>query len=405
MTVTSLFKQRNRIYHKQLSRYMKYVLNDHFVLAILLMLGAGGFGYSNYVQTLSAGAVVPRIVLLIVLTLAISSGSIATLVQSADVAFLLPMEDEVKKVIERDVWKSFILLAVPLSFISAAAMPLLVVTLQVEFQTWPVFLATILLLKLFELRGQYASFLEKDYTKRILLVSTGKILSLIGITTSIFVNIYAGLLLVIILVLFGTFYLKKLYRSNKSLQWTVVIEKEENRLQKLYRFINLFTEVSFLESHPNRLKWLDKWIQVQSRKNPGAHYYYIIRSFYRNQSYSGLVLRLTLIGSLLILFSSGMFLKLTLTILFLYLIGFQLIPIKQQFKQNFYFQLYPVEETGKIKSIQRLIAEVLLIVAVIFILINSTQDFYSTAVILVGSVLFIIGFIKYYLPKRLERME
>ena len=94
MTVISLFKQRTRIYQKQLSRYMKYVLNDHFVLAVLLLLGAGGFGYSNYVQTVSNGAILPRVILVIVMILVLSAGRITTLMQSADIVFLLPLEAE-----------------------------------------------------------------------------------------------------------------------------------------------------------------------------------------------------------------------------------------------------------------------------------------------------------------------
>ncbi|API89092.1 hypothetical protein BKP56_07420 [Marinilactibacillus sp. 15R] len=405
MTVISLFKQRTAIYQKQLSRYMKYVLNDHFVLALLLLLGAGGFGYSNYVQTLSEGAVLPRIILVMIMTLVISTGTIATLMQAADVVFLLPLEQEVKKILEKNVWKSFILLAIPLSFVSAAAMPLLVVTLQIEFSNWPVFLATVLLLKYFDLRVQYSAFLEKDHGKRRLMISIVKILSAVGMIFSIFVNLYSGLILAVLLVLAGTFYLKRFYGNDKSLQWTIIIEKEENRLQKIYRFINLFTEVSFIEQHPNRLKWLDKWIEIQSRKNKDPHYYYIVRSFYRNQSYSGLVLRLTLIGILLILFIPGTIIKLILTILFLYLIGFQLIPIYQQFKQNFYFQLYPVKETGKIKSIQRLIGEILSIVAIIFIGVNLTQEMSSSGIMFIGSLIFIYGFTIYYLPRRLRKME
>ncbi|GEL67852.1 ABC transporter permease [Marinilactibacillus psychrotolerans] len=405
MTVISLFKQRTRIYQKQLSRYMKYVLNDHFVLAVLLLLGAGGFGYSNYVQTVSNGAILPRVILVIVMILVLSAGRITTLMQSADIVFLLPLEAEVKGILKKNIWKSFIFLAIPIAFASAAAMPLLVVTLKIEFNSWPIFLATALLLKFFDLKVQYITFLEKDHTRRLLMMSASKILSAVGLIFSIFVNLYSGLILVAFFGLVGTYYLKKIYSKDKSLQWTIVIEKEENRLQKIYRFINLFTEVTFLEQHPNRLKWLDKWIETQSRKNNDPHYYYIVRSFYRNQSYSGLVLRLTLIGILLILFSSGVIIKLILTILFLYLIGFQLTTIYQQFKQNFYFQLYPVPETGKIKSIQRLIGEILSIVAIFFIGANLTQEIYSSGIMLIGSLIFIYGFTSYYLPRRLSKIE
>ncbi|WP_225744390.1 ABC transporter permease [Marinilactibacillus sp. Marseille-P9653] len=405
MTIQSLFKQRSSIHFKQLSRYMKYVLNDHFVLALLLVLGAAGFGYSNYVQTIEQGAILPRFILLILMVGVVASGTITTLMQQADIVFLLPLESEVIPVLKKSVWKSLLVLAFPVAFVSAAAMPLLVVTQGINFNIWPLFLVTSVLFKYIDLNFQFMSFFQSDVLKKGLYTHAGKMISLFGFTLSIFVGLSFGLFFSLIIVLIQFIYSKKMDRNSNRLQWNDVIEKEENRQQKLFRFINLFTEVSFVESHPRRLRWLDKVIDFQSGKSPQPHYFYILRSFYRNPSYSGLVSRLVLIGILLISFSTMIVLNLMLAVLFLYLIGFQLMPIYQQFKQNFYFQLYPIQETGKIISIQRLITEVLAVVLVIFTLTGLAKDIYSGASLFLGGGVFILMFTRLYLPKRLKRME
>ncbi|MFC6464748.1 ABC transporter permease [Marinilactibacillus sp. GCM10026970] len=405
MTIQSLFKQRSSIHFKQLSRYMKYVLNDHFVLALLLVLGAAGFGYSNYVQTIEQGAILPRFILLILMVGVVTGGTITTLMQQADVVFLLPLESEVIPVLKKSVLKSLLVLAFPVAFVSAAAMPLLVATQGIKFNVWPLFLATSVLFKYIDLNFQFMSFFQSEVLKRSLYTHAGKMISLFGFTLSIFVGVSLGLFFSIIIVLIQFIYNKKMDRASNRLQWNDVIAKEENRQQKLYRFINLFTEVSFIESHPRRLKWLDKVINFQSGKFSQPHYFYILRSFYRNPSYSGLVSRLVLISVLMISFSTLIVLNLMLAVLFLYLIGFQLMPIYQQFKQNFYFQLYPIQETGKIKSIQRLITEVLAVVLVIFTLTGLTKDIYSGASLFLGGAIFILMFTRLYLPKRLKRME
>lgn len=405
MTIQSLFKQRSSIHFKQLSRYMKYVLNDHFVLALLLILGAAGFGYSNYVQTIEQGAILPRLILLILMVGVVAGGTITTLMQQADIAFLLPLESEVIPVLKKGILKSLLVLAFPVAFVSAAAMPLLVATQGISFNVWPLFLVTSVLFKYIDLNFQFMSFFQSDVVKRGLYTHAGKMISLLGFTLSIFVELSIGLIFSLTIILIQFIYSKKMNQASNRLQWNDVIAKEENRQQKLYRFINLFTEVSFVESHPRRLKWLDKIIEFQSGKFPQPHYFYILRSFYRNPSYSGLVSRLVLIGVLLISFSTTIVLNLMLSVLFLYLIGFQLMPIYQQFKQNFYFQLYPIQETGKIKSIQRLITEVLAVVLVIFTLTGLARDIYSGASILLVGIIFILLFTRLYIPKRLKRME
>lgn len=45
MNLIHLFQRRRSIYYKKLTKYLKYVLNDHFVLALLLL---GGAATSNY---------------------------------------------------------------------------------------------------------------------------------------------------------------------------------------------------------------------------------------------------------------------------------------------------------------------------------------------------------------------
>ncbi|WP_208559110.1 ABC transporter permease [Marinilactibacillus kalidii] len=406
MTVQSLFKQRSTIYMKQLSRYMKYVLNDHFVLALLLLLGAAGFGYSNYIQTVQTGEFIPRLVLLILMTGAISIGNISTLLQQADRAFLLPLESELYPILKKAVWKSMMILALPLAFVSIAAMPLLASTMAtVQLDMWPIFVATTIMLKIMDLNIEFMTYFVNDSTKRTTFQYLAKCIMIIGLASSLFINLLIGFVFSILVALLSLLLIRLNKQQHKSLQWDYVISREENRQQAIYRFINLFTEVSFIESHPKRLKVLDKLIALQSSRNKEIHYYYIVRTFYRNPSFSGLVIRLTLIGMLFFSFDTAPGLDLVIGLLFLYLIGFQLIPIYQQFKQNFYFQLYPIEETGKIKSIQRLITEVLAAVLLLFIGVSLFKSLFSSGLILIGGSLFIGLFTRLYLPKRLYRME
>ena len=61
MTLKQLFKKRNAAYLKDISKYGRIIINDHFVLILFILFGAGGFAYSNYLETLSPGMIQPRL--------------------------------------------------------------------------------------------------------------------------------------------------------------------------------------------------------------------------------------------------------------------------------------------------------------------------------------------------------
>ncbi|MEL5940452.1 ABC transporter permease, partial [Tetragenococcus halophilus] len=47
----AFFQARLKKHQKRILRYMKYVLNDHFVLMMTFLLGGIGFYYSNWLKT------------------------------------------------------------------------------------------------------------------------------------------------------------------------------------------------------------------------------------------------------------------------------------------------------------------------------------------------------------------
>ena len=69
----------------------------------------------------------------------------------------------------------------------------------------------------------------------------------------------------------------------------------------------------------------------------------MLAAFAREQ-YSGLFFRLTLIGVLVLFFVQEWWLSLGLGCMFLYLIGFQLLPMYNEFQYMILTHLYPIEE-------------------------------------------------------------
>ena len=53
MTLNNLFSKRRTRYVKEMMKYGRLIFNDHFVLLLFLLVGAGGLAYSDYLDTLT----------------------------------------------------------------------------------------------------------------------------------------------------------------------------------------------------------------------------------------------------------------------------------------------------------------------------------------------------------------
>lgn len=93
MQMNELWKERVRTFVDEIQRYLKYMLNDHFVFVMIFGGGAGIYYYSEWVKTLDENFPVAILMAAIVaLTVAISP--VITLLKEADIVYLLPLEKD-----------------------------------------------------------------------------------------------------------------------------------------------------------------------------------------------------------------------------------------------------------------------------------------------------------------------
>lgn len=401
MSLSDVFKKRTGYYYKQLGKYLKYVFNDHFVIALLILVGALGFAYSDYVETVSADAVLPRIVLVSVVFSALTIGGIRTLIKPADGVFLLPLEEELVPIMHKHLVVSVVFFSVGMSLVATAAMPLLEALTISETSFSASFVLTLVLLKILDLLTLYYSFKMTSSKNDFQLIVSKNGWILVTLVVSVFVSLSLGLILALLSVI-GMFFVTFLKKSVTIWHWEKLIDTEQKRVQTIYRLINLFIETPYGRNKVKRRKLLDNLI-VLFDKNTNPHLYYIVRVFFRQTSYSGLYFRLSLIGLIFILFSPTLWLRLIGSLLFIYLIGFQLLPLKQIMDESIHFKLYPYKNTDKIKAIQKLLAILLMISSILFSVASLNGGWDTFGIVLLVNTLFIWGFVKMYVPKRLER--
>lgn len=391
---------------KKMMKYMRYVFNDHFVLVCLFLVGGLGFYYSQILKTLPEGFYWGRPLVLIVWLVSLQIGRLATLTEEADKVFLLPKEPEMKSYLNRALRYSLWLPFITLLLISGMSMPLVVIATGHSFSDFFIFLLMLFCLKASQLFLQKYSLYQlpiNAYTQWYML---WVVLSALIIGGSLYLSPWLGLLGALVeLVVFVWCLSKK--EAEVSLDWEKMIQKEKGRMYRIYQFIHLFTDVPEITSSVKRRKFLDPLLRPIKPKQRDTYLYLYARRFVRGSEYSGLFVRLVLVAGIILLFLKEFWISLGISMVFIYLIGFQLIPIYTQFDYMVMTHLYPVPTTQKKQAVSQLITALLLIAALLFslfvvlVLPNKLESLLVAAALLIE-----VGiFVKVYIPYRLKKME
>lgn len=403
MTLKALFNRRRTRYIKEIMKYGRLIFNDHFVLLIFILVGAGGLAYSQYLDTVTQGLIQPRLLVGLLFFILASTGSTTLLLEPADQIFLLPKEEGFKEVFKELVTRSTLESLLPVGLITFVTFPVFVSTTHAV----PIDMAFIFL-SLASLKGlnalyQLMPFFEmKDGTQKKsqliwFLVKLGTLIGLLFIhvkLTAIIILIVAGLV-------WFQFYNEKLY-LNKLFNWERMITAEDQRMQKLYRFIGMFANVPNIQTPIKRLAWLDTTLDRLTKRHPTASYYYILRLAIRNTEYSLMILRATIVGAIILAFTNTIILSAVIVLLFLYIIGFQLLTLVNELKRVPLFQIYPISDEEKTKAVQQLIFQLLFIVSFLLAIASLNGVGIIGVTLVVLGILFSYLFSFIYAPRRIK---
>jgi ABC-2 type transport system permease protein len=228
-----------------------------------------------------------------------------------------------------------------------------------------------------------------------------------------FINVLFTFLLfknahILFLLIFG-FIMAAYYRSfyvrtkKMGLKWDLQIAQEEKRMASFYRLANLFTDVPKLKDTVKRRKWLDWLINRISFSQDKTYNYLFARTFLRSSDYLGLFIRLTVIGGLALYFISFGAGQIVLSLLFIYLTGFQLLPLWNHHQNKLWIDLYPVTQDHKTTAFHSLLMRILVIQSSIFtVVILYKGEWMFSLIILLSGLLFSFLFVNVYSKKRLK---
>lgn len=404
--MTDFYSTRLSRHLKKMMKYLRYVFNDHFILVCIFLLGGLGFYYSETLKTLPENFIWGRMIVAGIWLMTLLLGKIATLTEEADKVFILPKEPEMKSYLLRAVRYSFWLPLVVLLLVSGMTMPLVVISTGWAFSTFFFYLAMLAFLKISHLLLQKYELYQISTSQRRLWFSLWLLTSLLVIMSGLYGAPYIGTTLGLIQLIFFNLFLKK-KEAEVSLDWEGMIQKEKNRIHRIYQFIHLFTDVPEITSSVKRRKIFDSLLN-KIKKTTGNTYLYLYgRSFVRGSEFSGLFIRLVLVGGIILLFLKEFWISLGVSLLFIYLIGFQLIPIYARFDYMIMTHLYPIPMKQKKQAVSQLITGLLLVAAALFsiFVIIALPTFSEIVIIMSALVVEVVLFSKVYVPHRLKKME
>ncbi|EFM30888.1 ABC transporter permease [Streptococcus mitis] len=342
-----LFLRRKQAFRKECVGYLRYVLNDHFVLFLLVLIGFLAYQYSQLLQDFPENHWPILLFLGIVSALLLAWGGIATYMEGPDKLFLLVSEEELKSYLKGQTVRSLVFWTIVQTLFLLLFAPLF---LAMGYGL-PVFLVYVLFLGV----GKYLVFRHKASK----------------------------------------------FFTETGLDWDYVIAQESKRKQILLRFFALFTQVKGVSNSVKRRAYLD-FILKAVQKVPGKIWQNLyLRSYLRNGELFALSLRLLFLSLLAVIFIEQAWIATAVVVLFNYLLLFQLLALYHAFDYQYLTQLFPLEKGEKEKGLQEVIRGLtgfVLLVQLIVGLITLQEKLALLALLGAGLVLQVL-----YLPYQVKR--
>ena len=296
-----LFLKRKQAFRKECVGYLRYVLNDHFVLFLLVLIGFLAYQYSQLLQDFPENHWPILLFLGIVSALLLAWGGVATYMEVPDKLFLLVAEEEVKSYLKGQIVRSLVFWTIVQTLFLLLFAPLF---LAMGYGL-SVFIAYVLLLG----AGKYLLFRQKASK----------------------------------------------FFTETGLDWDYVIVQESKRKQVLLRFFALFTQVKGVSNSVKRRAYLD-FILKTVQKVPGKIWQNLyLRSYLRNGDLFALSLRLLFLSLLAEIFIEQSWIATAVVVLFNYLMLFQLLALYRAFDYQYLTHLFPLEKGEKEKGLQEVI--------------------------------------------------
>lgn len=339
MNSAELFETRVRKYQKKSMKYMRYVLNDHFLIVLFFLFGFIMVQYSSWIQSIRV-LELPLLGLLGALLASVPFfGGVATLLEPADGIFLSVVGQDFKAYLQKAIRRSWML---PILVMLAATGIIFPIVAQAFGTNLSMFVKLFLLQVFFKdllfrcTKYAYRGVLHFTWVEKL-----GIYMIAVANFFGMFLWISEGwsIVLLVIPVLLSIFVEQYYGKAAFVYQFDKMIEMELERQQRIYRLFALFVDVPMLHKpHAHRRTYLDGVLKMLVGNQPSGHRYLVSCTVIRTSQYMSLLLQLAVVSFVVALFSQPYYWNFIVNALLMMLLGFQLVGVIQSANtQNSHF--------------------------------------------------------------------
>ena len=339
MNSAELFETRVRKYQKKSMKYMRYVLNDHFLIVLFFLFGFIMVQYSSWIQSIRV-LELPLLGLLGALLAGVPFfGGVATLLEPADGIFLSVVGQDFKAYLQKTIRRSWML---PILVMLAATGIIFPIVAQAFGTNLSMFVKLFLLQVFFkDLLFRCTKYAYRGVLHFTWMEKLGIYMIAVVTFFGMFLWISEGwsMVLLVIPVLLSIFVEQYYGKAAFVYQFDKMIEMELERQQRIYRLFALFVDVPMLHKpHAHRRTYLDGVLKMLVGNQPSGHRYLVSRTVIRTSQYMSLLLQLAVVSFVVALFSQPYYWNFIVNALLMMLLGFQLVGVIQSANtQNSHF--------------------------------------------------------------------
>lgn len=420
MKVDSLFQERLRRAQKTNVRYLRLLFNDHFILFLMIALGAGILGYRDLLTAHQSvtywHSIWWQAISIVWLLVGLQFGNLVTYFKPADRLYLFAND--------HDIIKSYLAMAMRLSICYASVWQMIFIAViapilwRMDVDNWSrlffliIFVISYKMLLLMYERDKLflksrrltiAIFEPDAIAEKILfrfLVPGTLLAFIIGLSTD-----QSNVMVIIWLLFAGIVVRYFAVTESKSqlfaIDWLRATSQAQVQQQRTLHFFALFAEVPHQPKTIKRRRYLDSLLK-RLTKGQGSLFQLFLTRLARDTEILPLIIRLFLVGVVLViaLKSAPLWLIMIIAAAVLYLITFQMLPLYDDTQKNLWTRLIPISKVERLKSFARVQMIVAIpVILMMFVIVLFIRPLNETPVILVTMLIVEFIMLKFYIPK------
>lgn len=364
-----LWTKRLSNYVKEIAKYGRLIMNDHFSIILVIILAFIGLYYRELILQLQTSdlSVIRWPIMLVVslwLMVAFQYGRPLWLTKDSDSSYLFARGQEWQAYWLKGTLVSLLVPAIVLALATIMVMPFLeLVTAWTLADSW-LLIALMIAFKAGSFLVNYLSifgflkqvpFIRKRW-QHSLLVGLMIFLSLLMPRPY---NLY--FLLAVVVGLLITIFVGFQQAKKGWMAFDYVVEEEIMRESTFYKWIAVFADVPHLKPSVKRRAYLDGFIKGLPFLNRDRYSYLYIRAIFRNNAYSGVWIRVMIFMMVLLAFTESYWIGFGLGVAGHLLTVVQLIPLLQAYQTHPMQIIYPNRRDSAVKSFQNVLFLIIII--------------------------------------------